>query len=313
MKHKAIVVVGPTASGKTALGINICKQFNGEVISADSMQIYKGLQISTAKPDAEEMDGIKHHLIDFVDTTEKYSVTNYCRDAARAFDEIVAKGKLPVVVGGTGLYIDSFITNTSFLEDANSDEVRNKLFEELKNYGAEYMHQRLSGIDPDAAKRIHPNNTVRVIRALEVYETTGKTITQQAEESHRTESDIEPLFIGISYNDREKLYERINLRVDMMLKKGLLDEARSFFAGNPSKTSFNSIGCKELKPYLDNEKTLEACVEQLKRSTRRYAKRQLTWFKRNSQINWVYPDLCDGDILPDVYELINDFLEGEAT
>lgn len=313
MKRKAIVVVGPTASGKTALGINICKQFNGEVISADSMQIYKGLQISTAKPDATEMDGVKHHLIDFVDTTEKYSVTNYCKDASKAFDEIVAKGKLPVIVGGTGLYIDSFITNTSFLEDASSDEVRNELFEELKSKGAEYMHQRLSEIDPDAADRIHPNNTVRVIRALEVYKTTGKTITQQAEESHATESDIDPLFIGISYNDRERLYERINLRVDMMLQNGLLDEARSFFAGNPSKTSFNSIGCKELKPYLDNEKTLDECVEQLKRSTRRYAKRQLTWFKRNPQINWIYPDLCDGDVLTDVFELINDFLEGEAT
>ena len=313
MKRKAIVVVGPTASGKTALGINICKQFNGEVISADSMQIYKGLQISTAKPDAAEMDGVKHHLIDFVDTTEKYSVTSYCKDAARAFDAIVAKGKLPVIVGGTGLYVDSFITNTAFLEDASSDEVSNDLLEELKNKGAEYMHRKLSEIDPDAAEKIHPNNTVRVIRALEVFKTTGKTITQQAEESHRNESDIEPLFIGISYNDREKLYDRINLRVDLMLQNGLLEEARSFFAGNPSKTSFNSIGCKELKPYLDNEKTLDECVEQLKRSTRRYAKRQLTWFKRNPQINWVYPDLCDGDILTDVFKLINDFLEGEAT
>ncbi len=313
MKRKAIVVVGPTASGKTTLGVNICKQFNGEVISADSMQIYKGLQISTAKPDDAEMDGVKHHLIDFVDTTEKYSVTSYCKDATRAFDEIVAKGKLPVIVGGTGLYIDSFITNTSFLEDASSDEVRNELLEELKNNGAEYMHHRLSEIDPDAAEKIHPNNTVRVIRALEVYKTTGKTITQQAAESHRTESDIEPLFIGVSYNDREKLYDRINLRVDLMLQNGLLEEARSFFAGNPSKTSFNSIGCKELKPYLDNEKTLDECVEQLKRSTRRYAKRQLTWFKRNPEINWVYPDLCDGDVLTDVFKLINDFLEGEAT
>ncbi len=313
MKRKAIVVVGPTASGKTALGINICKQFNGEVISADSMQIYKGLQISTAKPDVNEMDGVKHHLIDFVDTTEKYSVTNYCKDASEAFDDIAARGKLPVIVGGTGLYIDSFITNTSFLEDASSDEIRNELFEELKNNGAEYMHQKLSEVDPDAAEKIHPNNTVRVIRALEVYKTTGKTITQQTVESHNTESDIEPLFIGISYNDREKLYERINLRVDLMLEKGLLDEAHSFFAGNPSKTSFNSIGCKELKPYLDNEKTLEECVEQLKRSTRRYAKRQLTWFRRNPEINWVYPDLCDGDVLTDVYKLINDFLEGDAT
>ncbi len=313
MKHKAVVVVGPTASGKTALGVNICKKFNGEVISADSMQIYKGLQISTAKPDCDDMDGIKHHLIDFLDVTEKYSVSNYCKDARIAFDDIVSRGKLPVIVGGTGLYIDSFLTNTSFLDDASSDEVRNELFKELQANGAEFMHKKLCEIDPVAGEKIHPNNTVRVIRALEVFKTTGVTITQQTIDSHKSESDIEPLYIGITYHDREKLYDRINLRVDLMLENGLIDEAQTFFEGNHSKTSFNSIGCKELKPYLDNEKTLDECVEQLKRSTRRYAKRQLTWFKRNPQINWFYPDLCEGDIFQGVYELINKFLEGGAT
>lgn len=313
MKRKAVVVVGPTASGKTTLGINICKHFNGEVISADSMQIYKGLQISTAKPDEAEKDGIKHHLIDFLPVTEKYSVSDYCKDAAKAFDEIIAKGKLPVIVGGTGLYVDSFLTNTEFIDEASSEEVRNKLFDELKENGAEYMHQKLCKVDPEAGAKIHQNNTVRVIRALEVFETTGKTITQQTLDSHKNESDIEALYIGISYEDREKLYERINLRVDLMLERGLVDEARDFFTGNPSKTSVNSIGCKELKPYLDNEKTLEECVEQLKRSTRRYAKRQLTWFRKNQEIHWFYPDVNDGDILPQVYALINEFLEGEAT
>lgn len=313
MKRKAVVVVGPTASGKTALGVNICKRFNGEVISADSMQIYKDLQISTAKPDFDDMDGIKHHLIDFLDVTEKYSVSNYCKDARRVFDDITSRGKLPVIVGGTGLYIDSFLTNTTFLDDASSEEVRDELFKELQENGAEFMHKKLCEIDPVAGEKIHPNNTVRVIRALEVYKTTGQTITQQAVDSHKFESDIEPLYIGITYHDREKLYDRINLRVDLMVQKGLVDEARSFFDCEHSKTSFNSIGCKELKPYLDNEKTLFECVEQLKRSTRRYAKRQLTWFKRNPQINWFYPDLCDGDIYSDVYDLIDKFLEGEAT
>lgn len=313
MKRKAVVVVGPTASGKTALGVNICKRFNGEVISADSMQIYKDLQISTAKPDIDDMDGIKHHLIDFLDVTEKYSVSNYCRDARRVFADITSRGKLPVIVGGTGLYIDSFLTNTSFLDDASSEEVRDELFKELQENGAEFMHKKLCEIDPVAGEKIHPNNTVRVIRALEVYKTTGLTITQQARDSHKFESDIEPLYIGITYHDREKLYDRINLRVDLMLQKGLVDEARSFFDCEHSKTSFNSIGCKELKPYLDNEKTISECIEQLKRSTRRYAKRQLTWFKRNPQINWFYPDLCDGDIYSDVYDLIDKFLEGEAT
>ncbi len=310
MKHKAVVVVGPTASGKTALGINICKKFNGEVISADSMQIYKGLDISTAKPDFDEMCGVKHHLIDFLDVTQKYSVSDYCKDAKAAFDKIVAEGKLPVIVGGTGLYVDSFITNTTFFDDASSDEIRRELFNELNEHGAEYMHNKLSQIDPEAAIKIHPNNTVRVIRALEIYKSTGMTITQQTQESHNIESDIEPLYIGISYDDRDKLYERINKRVDIMLERGLLQEARDFFQMNPSKTSFNSIGCKELKPYIDNLKTLDECVEQLKRSTRRYAKRQLTWFKRNSDIHWFYPDLND-DIFTDVENLINKFLEGE--
>ncbi len=313
MKRKAVVVVGPTASGKTALGVNICKAFNGEVISADSMQIYKGLQISTAKPDSVEMDGVKHHLIDFLDVTQKYSVSDYCKDARMVFDDIVSRGKLPVIVGGTGLYIDSFLTNTEFLDDASSDDVRSELFKELNEKGAEFMHNKLRDIDPEAAEKIHPNNTVRVIRALEVYKTTGKTITQQTMRSHEVESDIEPLYIGISYNEREKLYDRINLRVDLMLQKGLLNEARTFFACNPSKTSFNSIGCKELKPYLDGEKTLDECVDQLKRSTRRYAKRQLTWFKRNPEIHWFHPDLNDFDITDEVYGLINKFLEGEAT
>lgn len=311
MKHKAVVVVGPTASGKTALGVKICKRFNGEVISADSMQIYKGLDISTAKPDSDEMSGVRHHLIDFLDVSEKYSVSAYCKDARKAFDDIVSKGKLPVIVGGTGLYIDSFITNTSFIDEASSDEVRNELMNELSIYGAEYMHRKLSEVDPDAAKKIHPNNTVRVIRALEVYKTTGITITQQTLDSHKNESDIEPLYIGISYDNRDKLYERINKRVDVMLEKGLLQESRDFFQKNPSKTSFNSIGCKEIKPYLDNEKKLEACVEALKQATRRYAKRQLTWFKRNPQIHWFYPDLNNGDVYPDVEALINKFLEGE--
>lgn len=314
MKRKAIVVVGPTASGKTSLGIHICKKFNGEVISADSMQIYKGLEISTAKPTPDETDGIKHHLIDFVDITESYSVSSYCKDAKRVFDDIISRGKLPVIVGGTGLYIDSFLTNTEFIDAANSEEIRNDLKAELEKFGTEYMHNILSEIDPVAAEKIHPNNTVRVLRALEVYKTTGITITQQTLDSHKVESDIEPLYIGISYNDREKLYERINRRVNFMLEKGLLEEARQFFNSNPSKTSFNSIGCKELKPYLDNEKSLDECVEQLKRSTRRYAKRQLTWFKRNSNIHWVYPDLYEADILlNNIDNLIQNFLEGEAT
>ena len=311
MAKKAIVVVGPTASGKTSLGIYIAKKYNGEVISADSMQIYKDMSVSTAKPTAEEMDGIKHHLIDFVEITDKYSVSNYCDDARKVFDDITSRNKLPVIVGGTGLYIDSFLSNTKFLDSACSEDVRNELQEELKNKGIEEMYGQLKEIDPDAAERIHPNNTVRVLRALEVYRTTGMTITQQAEFSHSEESDIEPLFIGISFSDREKLYDRVNKRVDIMLENGMLDEAKAVFSGEYSVTAFNSIGCKEMKPYLDGEKSLEECVETLKMSTRRYAKRQLTWFRRNEKINWVYPDLCEKDCLYEtVDELIKKYLKG---
>ncbi len=313
MSKKAIVVLGPTASGKTALGVYIAKKFNGEVISADSMQIYKGMSISTAKPTIEEMDGIPHHLIDFLDITEKYSVSDYCRDARIAFDDITERGKLPVFVGGTGLYIDSFLTNTKFIDEGFCREIREALQKEAEEKGTEYLYKELQKIDPNAAEKIHPNNKVRVLRALEVYRATGQTITQQAELSHQEESDIDPLYIGITYSDREKLYERINKRVDIMLENGLVDEAEKVFSSDYSVTAFNSIGCKEIKPYLDGKKTLEECVDTLKKSTRHYAKRQLTWFRRNEKINWVYPDLTDEEnFYNNIDNFINEYLKEEC-
>ena len=312
MKKKAIVVVGATASGKTALGVHIAKRFNGEVISADSMQIYKGMDIATAKPTIEEMDGIKHHLIDFIDVQSQYSVSNYCDDAEVVFDKIIEKDKIPVIVGGTGLYIDSFLSNTKFLEAASSDNVRKELLLEAEKNGIESLYEQLKAIDPDAAKNIHPNNTVRVVRALEIYRTTGKTLTEQNKLSHAVESDIEPLYIGINYADRENLYSRINLRVDLMLEAGLLEEAKEFFKMNPSKTAFNAIGYKELKPFIDGDLTFDVCVENLKRETRRYAKRQITWFKRNKNINWVYADKpSKEELLETVDNLINEYLGGD--
>ena len=311
MKKRAVVIVGPTASGKTSLGVYVAEKFNGEVISADSMQIYKGMAISTAKPTPEEMRGIKHHLIDFIDITDKYSVSSYCEDARRCFNDITARGKLPVLVGGTGLYVDSFLTNTRFLENASSQQIREQLDEELKEKGIEEMYLQLKMVDPVAAERIHPNNTVRVLRALEVYRTTGSTITEQAELSHLVESDIDPLYIGITYNDREKLYDRINRRVDLMVENGLVEEAKDVFSKDISKTAFNSIGCKEIKPYIDGEATLGECLEKLKLSTRRYAKRQLTWFRRNEKINWVHPDLLQDSLYDKVDYLINSYLAGD--
>lgn len=313
MKKKAIVVVGATASGKTALGVHIAKAFNGDVISADSMQIYKGMDIATAKPTTEEMDGIKHHLIDFVDVKSQYSVSNYCDDAKLVFDKVVESGKLPVIVGGTGLYIDSFLSNTRFLEAASSDTVRQELILEAEKNGIEGLYEQLKEIDPEAAVNIHPNNTVRVIRALEIYKTTGKTLTEQNKLSHTVESDIEPLYIGINYLNRENLYNRINLRVDLMLEAGLLEEAEAFFELNPSKTAFNAIGYKEMKPFIDGSLSFDVCVENLKRETRRYAKRQITWFKRNKNINWVYADeLSREEMLDAVDKLITDYLGGDT-
>ena len=312
-KIKVIVIVGPTASGKTSLGIHIAKQFNGEVVSGDSMQIYENMDIATAKPTQEEMDGIKHHLIGFVNPQNEYSVASFCEDAKNAVEEIVRSGKTPVIVGGTGLYIDSFINNITFFDDANSPEIREQLYKELNEFGIEKLYNELLLVDSEAAKKIHPNNEVKVIRALEIYRSTGKNLTEQNKQSRNIESEYEPLYIGISYKDREKLYERINKRVDIMLQNGLLEEAKDFYKEYASKTAVGAIGYKELKPFIDGEKTLEECVDHLKQATRRYAKRQLTWFNRNEKINWVYPDTYeDINLLYNETErLVKDFLKGE--
>lgn len=312
-KTKVIVIVGPTASGKTSLGIHIAKQFGGEVISGDSMQIYEKMDIATAKPTAEEMDGVKHHLIGFVNPQDEYSVASFCEDAKKAVSEIKEKGKVPIIVGGTGLYIDSFINNITFFQDASSEKIREELYNELNEFGIEKLYNELISVDSEAAKKIHPNNEVKVIRALEIYRTTGKNLTEQNEQSHQSESEYEPLYIGISYKDREKLYDRINKRVDIMCDNGLLDEAKEFYKEYASKTAVNAIGYKELKPFIDGEKTLEECANHLKQSTRRYAKRQLTWFNRNERINWVYPDTYeDISLLYDEAErLVEEFLKGE--
>lgn len=312
-KTKVIVIVGPTASGKTALGIHIAKRFNGEVVSGDSMQIYESMDIATAKPTKEEMDGIKHHLIGFVNPKDEYSVASFCEDAKKAVAEITEKGKVPVIVGGTGLYIDSFINNVTFFENANSEKVRTELYNELKEFGIEKLYNELLSVDSEAAKKIHPNNEVKVIRALEIYRSTGKNLTEQNKQSHKNESEYEPLYIGISYKDREKLYERINKRVDIMLRTGLLEETKEFYKKYASKTAVNAIGYKELKPFIDGEKTLEECVDHLKQSTRRYAKRQLTWFNRNEKINWVYPDSYESinSLYNEAERLTEKFLKGE--
>ncbi len=304
-KIPLIIVCGPTASGKTALSIRLAKLYGCEIVSADSMQIYKGMNIATAKPTTEEMCGIKHHLIDFLEPNMPFSVADYVKLASECISDIVARGKLPLICGGTGLYISSLVDNIAFDDTCASPEFRNELLELAKQNGGEYLLNMLSQFDTEAAQKLHPNNLTRIIRAIEVYKFSGITFTQALENSKR-ESPYKPCFIGINFNDRNKLYERINLRVDLMLKQGLLQEAESVFLNKELSTSKQAIGYKELMPYFEGTDSLENCIEKLKMSTRHYAKRQLTWFRRDTRINWIYPDLCNKDEVEDMaVEIIN--------
>ncbi|MBQ2676625.1 MAG: tRNA (adenosine(37)-N6)-dimethylallyltransferase MiaA [Clostridia bacterium] len=289
-KIPVIAVVGPTASGKTALGVHLAKTFNGEVISGDSMQIYKELSVATAKPTVDEMQGIPHHLIDIKSVSEEFSVADYSVMAKEAVDDIISRGKLPVIVGGTGLYIDSFLNNIDFSENNHNDEIRAKIVAEMEQYGPQYILDKLYEIDEPFAKTLQVENKQRLIRALEICYTTGKTVTQNRVESRKNPSPYNPLYIGINYKDRQVLYDRINLRVDKMVEQGIVDEAKMLFSAAASKTAVQAIGCKEFKPYLDGNAPLDVCIEDLKTDSRRYAKRQLTWFNRNENINWIYPD-----------------------
>lgn len=288
-KPLVVVVVGPTASGKTSLAIDIAKRYGGEIVSADSMQIYKNMDIATAKPTKAELSEAKHHLISIVDADEEFSVAMYKEKALEAIKDIIIKGKLPIVVGGTGLYIDTLINNTTFLDYGKTD-IREKLEKEAEEQGIEALYERLKDIDHETYSRLHINDKKRIIRALELYYATGKTISEQDELSHLNESEYEWCVIGLNAEDRQFLYDRINLRVDMMLSEGLIDEAKEFYSLEHSKTAKQAIGYKELKPYLDGLVPLEDAVEKLKMETRRYAKRQLTWFRRNEKINWINID-----------------------
>ena len=307
---KAIFIVGPTASGKTALSIHLARLFGGEIISADSMQIYKGIHIASAAPDEDEKCGVPHHLIEFLETSEEYSVADYVEEARICIKEIASRGKLPIIVGGTGLYISSLLDNTEFIDGETDFALRKCLEERFDAIGGEKMLEELAVFDKETAERLHPNNRRRIIRAFEVYELTGKTITEQNENSHKNKSFIDPFVIGISYDDREKLYERINLRVDIMLENGLLEEAHKTYLSANGKGAFQAIGHKELYSYFSGESSLEEATEHLKQQTRRYAKRQLTWFRRDERINWIFADSCD-NVFDSATSLIKEFLKEE--
>ena len=286
-------IVGPTASGKTALGVEVAKYFGGEVVSADSMQIYKGMDIATAKPSYEEKQGIPHHLMDFLDRECSFSVADFVELAGMKIREINGRGKLPIIVGGTGLYISSLLDNIKFAEIKSDEDLRKSLEEIARNEGNEKLFKRLEAADPETAAELHPNNLVRVIRAIEVYELTGKKLSQYKAESRLCPSPYKSVIIGIGYNDRQKLYDRINMRVDIMVQNGLVEEAKAVYNNSAMKTAANAIGYKELIPYFENRAELAVCIDKIKQETRRYAKRQLTWFRKNAEIQWIIADEFD--------------------
>lgn len=289
-KQKIIYVAGPTASGKTELGIALAKHFDGEVISADSMQIYREMHIASAAPDSSETQGVPHHLVEFLDYGATFTVADYVKTAREKIAEIASRGKMPIIVGGTGLYISSLVDNIEFIESETDLLLREKITQEFDRVGAAEMLKRLHEIDPDTADKLHENDKRRIIRAFEIYESTGKTKSFNDEQSVKNESPYAACMIGITYRDRELLYGRINRRVDIMLENGLLCEAKAAFCKKLGGGAVQAIGHKEFFDYFKGEISLEEAVENLKRSTRRYAKRQLTWFNKDSRINWIYKD-----------------------
>ncbi|MCQ2440437.1 MAG: tRNA (adenosine(37)-N6)-dimethylallyltransferase MiaA [Clostridia bacterium] len=291
-KIKTVFVVGPTACGKTGLGIEIANKFDGEIISADSMQIYKGMSIASASPTKEEQARATHHLVEFVEYGESYTVADYVAVAKKKILEINGKGKLPIVVGGTGLYINSLADNIEFSKEQTDFKLRERLEQEMEEKGGEKMLELLSEIDCETARTLHPNNKRRILRALEIYYLTGVTKSKQDIISKQNESFIKPVMIGITYRDRQLLYKKIEKRIDLMIENGLVDEARTAYNkfGGSFTGAVQAIGHKELFGYFNGESTLEESVEILKRSTRRYAKRQMTWFSKDERIHWIYAD-----------------------
>ncbi|MGM9650255.1 MAG: tRNA (adenosine(37)-N6)-dimethylallyltransferase MiaA [Butyricicoccaceae bacterium] len=291
MKQTLICIAGPTASGKTALSVALAQQLHTEIISADSMQLYRGMDIGTAKPDVRERGGVVHHMFDVAEAGESFSVARYQQLADACAQDILARGMVPIVCGGTGLYMDALIDGSTFSGDETNTQIREKYQQMAQEQGVHAVHECLRAVDPEAAERIHENNLKRVIRALEVFEQTGITLDELNRRNKRREPKYEAVMIGLCPSTRELLYERINRRVDVMLEQGLLEETRSLLEqGKITGTAAQAIGYKELLPYFAGEATLEACVETLKQASRNYAKRQLTWLKRNPNIEWLNYD-----------------------
>lgn len=289
MPPKILVIVGPTASGKTRMAVELAQRHNGEVISADSMQIYRTMDIGTAKPTKEEMGGIPHHMIDVADPEEDFSVARYVEMAAQCVDDVLARGKLPIVAGGTGLYIDSLLSGRTFAPFSPDSALRGELERELAEKGGQAMLEALAQVDPEAAQRLHPNDHKRIIRALEVYRSTGKTITQHNRETQAIPPRYDALTIGLAFQDRQAMWRRIDQRIDEMVAAGLEDEVRRLLTSgiSPKCTAMQAIGYKEFTQALSGEMTWQEAADVVKLRSRQYAKRQLTWFGRNPNTRWV--------------------------
>lgn len=290
MLPKILAIVGPTASGKTKMGVLLARKYNGEVVSIDSMQIYKGMVIGTAAPTPEETNGIPHHMVSVADPGENWSAAKFTRAAGACIEDILSRGKLPVLVGGTGLYLDAVIAGRTFASGASGGAHRLALQNELETKGIEPLLAELRRVDPASAERLHPADTKRILRALEVYRETGETISRHNEETRTLPPKYDAVYIGLAFRSREDMKERIDLRVDRMMEAGLPDEVRALLAaGIPrDSTALQAIGYKELLPALEGEKSIEEAAEEIKLRSRQYAKRQLTWLRRNPAIHWIY-------------------------
>lgn len=304
MKKPLVIIAGPTACGKTDTSIMLAKKINGEIISADSMQVYKFMDIGTAKVTPQEMNGVKHYLIDELMPDEEFNAMIFQQKAKKYIEEIYSKGKIPIVVGGTGFYINALVYDNDFMSTNDDLSIRNKLMEEAEAKGEEFVYQKLKAIDPEYAAIVHHNNVKRVVRAIEYYCQTGQKMSQHNLEAKQRKSPYDVSFVVLNM-ERVKLYERINLRVDLMIKNGLLDEVKRLLDMGYSAdlVSMQGLGYKEFVPYFNGETTLEAATEELKQSTRHFAKRQLTWFRRQSKGLWI--DLTSKDKTTAVQEIVD--------
>ena len=305
--NNIICIAGPTASGKTALAVALAKELNGEVVSCDSMQVYKRMDIGTAKPTLAEMEGIPHHMIDVAEPWEDFSVGRYCEMAAPIMDDIISRGKTAIIAGGTGLYMDSLIRGSAFAPFPSTG-VRERLEAQADAEGMEAMLSRLRAVDPDSAARLHLSDRKRIIRALEVFLETGETITAHNRKTQAVPPRYTPLWLGLDFSERGELYRRIDLRVGKMLEMGLIEEIQSLLdSGIPEKaTAMQAIGYKEFVDALDGRCTIEEAADQVRQSSRRYAKRQLTWFRRNQRMHWIIRKDSGGEILETARRIVSD-------